>query len=104
MERQKTIQESIEMVCGIAVTLTEDASSILSSQCLFIGEFRPSSDFEADFHETAGMFMQDARQRGCILELLDSCRDRCGWPSLSLGSDLEQLWANPKALWGVARA
>ncbi len=38
MERQRTIQEGIEVVCGVGMTLTEDASSILSSQCLFIGE------------------------------------------------------------------
>ncbi|KAF6513681.1 hypothetical protein HZS61_007006 [Fusarium oxysporum f. sp. conglutinans] len=35
---QKEIQESIRMVCGIGMTLTEDASSMLSSQCLFIEE------------------------------------------------------------------
>ncbi|KAM0081411.1 hypothetical protein ACKRZS_006420 [Fusarium odoratissimum] len=37
LKRQKEIQESIKMVCGIGMTLTEDASSMLSSQCLFIG-------------------------------------------------------------------
>ncbi|KAK7398535.1 hypothetical protein QQX98_012083 [Neonectria punicea] len=37
MKRQRTIQDSIEVVCGIGMTLTEDASSLLSSQCLFIG-------------------------------------------------------------------
>ncbi|KAF7551239.1 hypothetical protein G7Z17_g5163 [Cylindrodendrum hubeiense] len=36
MKRQKIIQDSIEMVCGIGMTLTEDASSMLSSQCMFI--------------------------------------------------------------------
>lgn len=41
MKRQKTIQDSIEIVCGIGMTCTEDASSLLSSQCLFIG--KPSS-------------------------------------------------------------
>ncbi|VUC30179.1 unnamed protein product [Clonostachys rosea] len=38
MQRQKTIQDSIELVCGIGLTLTEDASSMMSSQCLFIGK------------------------------------------------------------------
>ncbi|SPO06992.1 related to quinate transport protein [Cephalotrichum gorgonifer] len=81
MKRQKTIQDSIEMVCGIGMTLTEDASSMLSSQCLFI----------------AGMFMQNPRQRSCVLEMLDSCRDRCGWPTPSLGSELVRIWDNPDA-------
>ena len=38
IQRQKTIQQSIEAVCGIGMTLTDDASSLVSSQCLFIGE------------------------------------------------------------------
>lgn len=38
MKRQRMIQDSIEVICGIGMTLTEDASSMLSSQCLFIGE------------------------------------------------------------------
>ncbi|KAF4467490.1 quinate transport [Fusarium albosuccineum] len=38
MKRQSTIKESIEMVCGLGMTLTEDASSMLSSQCLFMGK------------------------------------------------------------------
>lgn len=37
MERQKTIQSSIKMICSIGMTLTENASSMLSSQCLFVG-------------------------------------------------------------------
>ncbi|CAH0042255.1 unnamed protein product [Clonostachys rhizophaga] len=78
MHRQKTIQDSIELVCGIGLTLTEDASSMMSSQCLFI----------------AGMFMQDDRQRVCLLEMLESCRDRCRWPASSLGLELEQIWAS----------
>ncbi|KAM0215276.1 hypothetical protein ACHAQI_003056 [Fusarium lateritium] len=41
LKRQRDIQTSIEMVCGIGMTLTEDASSMLSSQCLFIGMVLP---------------------------------------------------------------
>ncbi|KAM0288129.1 hypothetical protein ACHAO9_007298 [Fusarium lateritium] len=41
LKRQRDIQTSIEMVCGIGMTLTEDASSMLSSQCLFIGMVHP---------------------------------------------------------------
>ncbi|KAG8672946.1 hypothetical protein FPOAC1_006248 [Fusarium poae] len=84
LKRQKDIQQSINMVCGIGMTLTEDASSMLSSQCLFI----------------AGMFMQDPRQKDAVLEMLDSCQKRCGWPTPSLRSELEQIWDNPNALWG----
>ncbi|KAJ4026332.1 hypothetical protein NW752_001271 [Fusarium irregulare] len=83
LKRQKEIQQSIEMVCGISMTLTEDASSMLSSQCLFI----------------AGMFMQDPRQKEAVLDMLDACQKRCGWPTPSLRFELEAIWKNPDALW-----
>lgn len=44
MKRQKKIQDSIEVVCGIGMTLTEDASSMVSSQCMFIGSAPPQSE------------------------------------------------------------
>lgn len=37
ISRQKTVQESINVVCGIGMTVIDDASSMMSSQCLFIG-------------------------------------------------------------------
>jgi hypothetical protein len=49
----------------------------------------------------AGMFMQDPRQRKCVLEMLDSCRDRCGWPTSSLGDELEKVWEDPDSFWGT---
>ncbi|RDL34802.1 Uncharacterized protein BP5553_07930 [Venustampulla echinocandica] len=83
MNRQKTIQDSIEVVCGIGTIITEDASSMLSSQCLFI----------------AGKFLQNPQQRSRVLEMLDSCRNRCGWPTPSLSSELEQFWASTNKAW-----
>jgi hypothetical protein len=38
ISRQKTVQESINVVCGIGMTVIDDASSMMSSQCLFIGK------------------------------------------------------------------
>lgn len=38
MRRQEAMQNSIEVVCGIAMELTEDASSMMASQCIFIGK------------------------------------------------------------------
>jgi hypothetical protein len=100
LKRQKDIQQSINMVCGIGMTLTEDASSMLSSQCLFIGRFVSYKLSVLLIHHTAGMFMQDPRQKDAVLEMLDSCQKRCGWPTPSLRSELEQIWDNPNALWG----
>jgi len=86
------------MVCGIGMTLTEDASSMLSSQCLFIGM---SSFHKSDVLLTgvAGMFMQDPRQKEAVLDMLDSCQKRCGWPTPSLRFELEAIWKNPDSLW-----
>lgn len=100
LSRQKEIQESIKMVCGIGMILTEDASSMLSSQCLFIGRSpMQSSELYRLTPWAAGMFMQNPRERECVVEMLDTCQKRCGWPTPSLRSELEQIWENPDALW-----
>jgi hypothetical protein len=87
------------MVCGIGMTLTEDASSMLSSQCLFIGTSALHISGVSLIWDKAGMFMQDPRQKEAVLEMLDSCQKRCGWPTPSLRSELEQIWKSPDALW-----
>lgn len=37
MERQSVIKRCVEDICGIAMTLKDTASSLMSSQALFIG-------------------------------------------------------------------
>ncbi|KAJ6072303.1 hypothetical protein N7467_010388 [Penicillium canescens] len=76
LERQIIIQHCVERICGIAMTLKDDASSLMSSQALFI----------------AGIFTQEPHAREAILELLESCRKRTGWPVRSLGDELQQIW------------
>ncbi|KAL2857995.1 fungal-specific transcription factor domain-containing protein [Aspergillus pseudoustus] len=81
MERQTSIRQCVEIICGIAMALKDDGSSLISSQCLFI----------------AGMFTQDSRSRECVLDLLGSCRERTGWPVHSFGNELKQLWKTYKS-------
>ena len=38
MEQQQLLLKSVHTICGIAAALTDDASSVMSSQCLFIGK------------------------------------------------------------------
>ncbi|KAL2822293.1 fungal-specific transcription factor domain-containing protein [Aspergillus cavernicola] len=76
IERQTRIRQCVEIICGIAMALKDDGSSLMSSQCLFI----------------AGMITQNGPSRECILDLLDSCRRRTGWPVRSFGDELKQLW------------
>jgi hypothetical protein len=75
------------------MTLADDASSILSSLCLYIGMACPSIDIPLLLTRIlAGMCLQDSRQRIAILALLDACRKRVGWPIQSLGDELQAFW------------
>ncbi|KAF9888295.1 hypothetical protein FE257_008868 [Aspergillus nanangensis] len=76
LERQGMIKRCVEDICGIAMILKDDPSSLMSSQALFI----------------AGLFIQEHNAREAVLELLDSCRERTGWPVRSLGGELQQFW------------
>ncbi|KAJ5815078.1 hypothetical protein N7474_006855 [Penicillium riverlandense] len=78
LERQNVIKRCVEEICGIAMTLKDSPSSLMSSQALFI----------------AGIFTQEHYAREAILELLESCRGRTGWPVKPLGEELQQFWKN----------
>ncbi|GKZ34153.1 hypothetical protein AbraIFM66950_004335 [Aspergillus brasiliensis] len=75
LERQSAIKHYVEDICGIAMTLKDNASSLMSSQAVFIG-----------------IFTQEKHAREAVLELLDSYRARTGWPVRSLGVELQELW------------
>jgi hypothetical protein len=40
----------------------------------------------------AGMVIEDPDQRSAILDILDTCSRRAGWPSYSLGREMKELW------------
>ncbi|OJJ79393.1 uncharacterized protein ASPGLDRAFT_52655 [Aspergillus glaucus CBS 516.65] len=73
--KRQIIRQCVENICGIARTLKDAASSLMSSQALFI----------------AGTFTQGNHAREAILELLESCREQTSWPVKSLGVELQQL-------------
>lgn len=76
LEQKGKLKQGIMMVCGIASTLTDFASGVMSSQCVFI----------------AGMSVEDIGQRVSVIQLLDDCRARTGWPAKSLGEELSMIW------------
>lgn len=45
LERFKTVQSWIHTICGVGLTLLDDASSLISSQCVFIGAYDLSSPY-----------------------------------------------------------
>lgn len=96
LEQKGMLKQGIMMVCGIASNLTDFASGVLSSQCVFIGKSisRVALKFPHDIHflYLAGMSVEDAGQRAEVLRLLDDCRGRTGWPLKSLGDELTIIW------------
>lgn len=76
MEQQQVLVKSVNTICGIAMPMNDDASSLISSQCLFI----------------AGMCVQDSRQREALVSMIDACQHRTGWPTRSLSGELSAEW------------
>lgn len=44
----------------------------------------------------AGMCIQEQAKREAVLELIDSCRQRTGWPIKPLGEELQAFWDEPE--------
>ncbi|KAK0100673.1 hypothetical protein ONS95_007125 [Cadophora gregata] len=81
LEQSRMISRYVNNICGIAMTLNDNASSIMCSQCLYI----------------AGMCVQDSRKRHAVLQMIDACRRRSGWPVSSLGDELQAFWDSSAA-------
>ncbi|KAG7040132.1 catalytic activity protein [Colletotrichum scovillei] len=75
-QQRKRLMECVKKVCGIGVTLSDYPSSVLCSQCLFI----------------AGIPLENSRERKCVLNLLEACHARSGWPVKPLGEELKLRW------------
>lgn len=94
LDRLRTVQAWIRVVCGIAMTLTDDASSMTCSQFLYIGMFRSNYVLTVDVRLifAAGLFAQDPREQDCIIDMLESCCERSGWWAGPLHEDLRAAW------------
>ncbi|KAK7451533.1 catalytic activity protein [Colletotrichum acutatum] len=75
-QQRKRLMECVKKVCGIGMTLSDYPSSVLCSQCLFI----------------AGIPLENSRERNCVLNLLEACHARSGWPVKPLGEELKLRW------------
>lgn len=97
-QQRRSLRECINAVCGIAMTLNDFASSVMTSQCLFIGMSPPSNRKAPSrlnhclVKTTAGGPLEDSGLRATVLNLLDSCRQRAGWPVDDLGEKLKSKW------------
>ncbi|KAH7357202.1 hypothetical protein BKA65DRAFT_222572 [Rhexocercosporidium sp. MPI-PUGE-AT-0058] len=81
LEQSRMISRYVDSICGIAMRLNDSASSVMCSQCLYI----------------AGMCIQDSKQRQAVLQMIDACRRRSGWPVTSLGDELQAFWDSSAA-------
>lgn len=91
LEHRKMLSKYIKMVCGIAKTQDDYESSVLSSQCLFIGKsYSPALMTTAK--PIAGLSIESQSERDQVLEMLSERQQRCGWPTKSLGEELQEKW------------
>lgn len=75
--RESQIAEAINTICGIAMTIEEDASLITSTQCVF----------------GAGLYTQEGDKKEAIVEILNAHQSHTGWPVASLAEELRAEWA-----------
>ncbi|KAK5168267.1 uncharacterized protein LTR77_006836 [Saxophila tyrrhenica] len=76
--RSYTIGESVNAIAGIALTMTEDASRVISTQCLF----------------AAGLRCTDQEKRDFIANLITDHTRHTGWPSnTNLAEELQSEWS-----------
>ncbi|KAK3076011.1 hypothetical protein LTR53_000188 [Teratosphaeriaceae sp. CCFEE 6253] len=80
--RDKAITECIDTIGGIALRLDDDASRLMSTQCLF----------------AAGLYCTDQGKRECIAELIAEHSAHTGWPAnVILADELRVQWAKQKS-------
>jgi hypothetical protein len=91
IEQQAALAKYADIICGIATTLTDDASGIMSSQCLFIGAYLIMTT-TLILTPQAGMCMHGTARRQAVLRFIESCRRRTSWPIRPLGEELEAVW------------
>ncbi|KAL2803271.1 hypothetical protein BJX63DRAFT_437072 [Aspergillus granulosus] len=73
---QKTLDDSIATICGIAMELTDPGCQIISAQCLF----------------GAGLCVQDEAKQETIVSFIRACETRTGWPMATMLEDLRMEW------------
>lgn len=77
--RERSISDEIDTICGIALKVSDEAATVMSTQCLF----------------AAGLYSTDQSKRTCIAELIEHNSRQTGWPpaSTDLAEELRQEWA-----------
>ncbi|KXS96792.1 hypothetical protein AC578_5338, partial [Pseudocercospora eumusae] len=83
LTRDKVITECIDTIGGVAMKLTDDASRLMSTQCLY----------------AAGLFCTDNDKQKYIAELIRDHQGHTGWPvNTDLAEELRSEWSKQKPL------
>ncbi|KAI1029981.1 hypothetical protein LB504_010482 [Fusarium proliferatum] len=78
LRMQKTLTQSVDTICGIAMELEDEACQIVSAQCLY----------------GAGLCLQDADKREKVISLMEACEARVNWVPMKMWrDDLRTEWA-----------
>ncbi|THW27306.1 hypothetical protein D6D25_06211 [Aureobasidium pullulans] len=75
--RERALNESIDVICGIAMATEDDAAIVISTQCIF----------------AAGLHTQDPAKRTAVMDLISKHQARTGWPVHDLRMDLQAEWS-----------
>ena len=75
--RQEQIAEGVDTICGIAMLIKDEPSTVSSIQCLF----------------AAGLYTQNQTKREAIIQMIDEHQARNAWPVKSLSEELRTEWA-----------
>jgi hypothetical protein len=78
LSRQASLRSTVEVICGIARCTAEDGAIIISTQCVF----------------AAGHHVQDPKEKVQVIELLQSHREKTGWPHYDISKELEATWSS----------
>lgn len=78
ISRQKSLEAAVDVICGIAACTVEEGATIVSTQCVF----------------AAGHHVQDPSRRSQVTGLLQTHRERTGWPHYDIAKELENVWAS----------
>ncbi|CAK4031200.1 Zn(II)2Cys6 transcription factor like [Lecanosticta acicola] len=79
--RDRIITDCIDTIGGIALKLSDDASRLMSTQCLF----------------AAGLYCNDEAKRNCIADLIRDHHGHTGWPvNYDLAGELHEEWSKQK--------
>lgn len=80
LAREKELNNAIDMIVGLAMTIDYEPAEVVSTQCLY----------------AAGLYANEVFKREKICELIEKHQRSTGWPVQSLAEELRNEWARTR--------